>query len=237
MKVIQPSFELRTSSGILDAAKGIELLRWVEFNARISHRSEDAQTDDSWKRFIQAVVVEHGDYSVTEHATVTAILRVDRGVMCELRTHRIGAALVEGAYTVESTRFVNYGKKDADGNLKKEVEFIRPEFVGDDHVAAAASWRYMMHELELSYLEQLAMGQPPQIARSVLPNATACSMSITYNLRNWRHFFLMRTSKEAHPDFRRTSIPMLKQFQACIPLLFDDIVPMQRQIENMGKPR
>jgi thymidylate synthase (FAD) len=237
MKIIEPSFELYTSSGILDAPKGIELLRWVELNARISHKSEESQTEDSWKRFISEVVLKHGDYSVTEHATVTANLRVDRGVMCELRTHRIGASLVEGAYTVESTRFVNYGKKDVDGNLKRELEFIKPSFVGDDPVAASAAWNASMFEAEQSYLEQLMLGQPPQVARSVLPNATACSMAISYNLRNWRHFFLMRTSKEAHPDFRRTSIPMLKKFQGCIPLLFDDIVPLQRQIENMRQPR
>jgi len=33
------------------------MLQFVEKMARISHRSEEKQTDDSWKRFIQAVVL------------------------------------------------------------------------------------------------------------------------------------------------------------------------------------
>lgn len=237
MKIISPSFSLHTYEGELTPESGARLLKFVEFNARISHRSEEKQTPDSWCRFIQSVVCEHGDWSVCEHATVTALLRVDRGVMAELRTHRIGSTLVEGAYTVESTRFVNYGKKDTNGNFTREIEFIKPSFAGDNPVAADAAWNADMYAAEQGYLEQLEMGQPPEIARCVLPNATACSISISYNLRNWRHFFLMRTSKEAHRDFRRTSIPMLDEFKRTIPLLFDDIEPLARQIDNLRKAR
>jgi hypothetical protein len=43
---------------------GIGLLRKIEWNARISHRSEEAQTADSWLRFLTAVVMEKGDWSV-----------------------------------------------------------------------------------------------------------------------------------------------------------------------------
>ncbi|MBI3908849.1 MAG: FAD-dependent thymidylate synthase, partial [Pseudomonas fluorescens] len=30
---------------------------------------------------------------------------------------------------------------------------------------------------------------------------------MTGNLRNWRHFLIMRTTKEAHPQMRQVTIP------------------------------
>ena len=63
------------------------------------------------------------------------------------------------------------------------------------------------------------------------------SIIITGNLRNWRHFLLMRTTKEAHPQMRQVTIPLLKEFQAKIPILFEDIEPLARQVDNIGKGR
>jgi thymidylate synthase (FAD) len=83
----------------------------------------------------------------------------------------------------------------------------------------------------------LEHGASPQIARSVLPNALAATISVTGNLRNWRHFLLMRTSRETHPDFRRVTIPLLAEFKRLIPLLYDDIEPEARQVDNLGKAR
>lgn len=217
MKIIEPSFE------ILTPEDGIKSLQFIERMARISHRSEDKQTEDSWKRFIQAVVLEHGDFSVIEHSSATVLFRVDRGVTHELVRHRLFA------FTQESTRFVNYEKR--------EIEFIKPSFQGDDPVAAAAGWNADIYQAEQAYLDQMSMGQPPQIARSLLPNALASTIAVTGNFRNWRHFLLMRTSKETHPDFRRTTIPLLAEFKTRIPLLFDDIEPNVRQIDNIRKPR
>lgn len=48
---------------------------------------------------------------------------------------------------------------------------------------------------------------------------------------------IMRTSKETHPQFKQVSIPLLKEFQAKIPMLYDDIVPEQKQSEAMKKAR
>lgn len=198
------------------------MLRFIEQMARISHRSEDKQTEDSWRRFIQAVVLEHGDWSVVEHASLTVIFRVDRGVTHELVRHRLFS------FTQESTRFVNYGKK--------EIEFIVPTVI-QDNKNARFLWNVAVQESERTYLDLLGDGSRPQEARSVLPNALAATIATTGNFRNWRHFFLMRTSKETHPDFRRVADPLLKTFQTSIPLIFDDIEAGQRQIENLKKPR
>ena len=113
MKIIQPSFKLSTPyNGELTREDGIKMLRFIEGQARISHRSEEKQTSDSWEKFLQAVVIGHGDWSVTEHASVTATIRTDRGITHEIVRHRLFS------FTQESTRFVRYGNE--------EMEFIKP---------------------------------------------------------------------------------------------------------------
>ncbi len=199
---------------------GIGLLRKIEWNARISHRSEDKQTRDSWDNFIRRVVLEHGDWSVVEHASVTVDTTVDRGITHEWVRHRLFS------FTQESTRFVNYEKK-------MPALFVMPDL----NEAQRISWERNIEQAELSYKEMISQGCAPQIARSVFPNALASRISTTGNLRTWRHFLLMRTTKEAHPQIRQVTIPLLEQFKACIPILFSDIEPLARQVDNLKKPR
>ncbi len=224
MHIIEPTFDVLTP---VNAAAGIELLRTIEKLARISHRSEQLQTENSWERFIKFVVMDKGDWSVVEHAAATVIFRVDRGVTHELVRHRLFS------FTQESTRFVNYKKKG-------EMEFIMPAGMdGDaspDHIARTI-WKTAMVNAETDYLELVENGRPPQLARSVLPNALASTIAVTGNLRNWRSFFMLRCTLETHPDFRRVVIPLLKVFQDRIPLLFDDLIPNERQSISLSKPR
>lgn len=220
MKIIHPSFVIMDPQSF---QQGVDKLRIIERQARISHRSEDKQGDDTWHRFITAVVLEHGDWSVVEHATATVEFRVDRGVTHELVRHRLFS------FTQESTRFVNYGKK--------EIEFVEPAWNPGINEDAKTVWRMHMEDASKDYNFMLKNGASPQIARSVLPNATASTIVVTGNLRNWRHFFMMRTTIETHPDFKRVTIPLLSEFKQRIPLLYSDIEPDVRQVTSMAKAK
>jgi len=217
MRIIEPSFDILRPR---NKEEGIEQLRFIEQMARISHRSEDLQTDTSWERFIKFVVMTKGDWSVVEHAYATVVFRLDRGVTHELVRHRLFS------FTQESTRFVNYSKK---GNM----DFILPSEIAKDD----ADFRLAFQSAETEYLTQLGLGRSPQVARSVLPNGLASTIAVTGNLRNWRHLLIMRTTKETHPDFRRVMIPLLAEMQQRIPILYDDIIPEQKQSEALSKPR
>lgn len=76
---------------------------------------------------------------------------------------------------------------------------------------------------EEMYLQLIHAGAKPQEARSVLPNSLKTEVVMTANLREWRHFFKLRTSPAAHPQMREVAIPLLKEFQMLIPVVFDDI--------------
>ena len=233
MNLVEPYARLMD---VPDRAAGIALLKKIEWCGRISHRSEEAQTEESYDRFLRSVVLGHGDWSIVEHAVASVDAVVDRGITHEWVRHRIGS------YTQESTRFVNYEKK-------MPAAFVEPDGLSDDAEMAGSGerspfrlstselWQHAIRTAEQIYKCLIARGVTPQIARSVFPNALASRIVTTYNLRNWRHFFLMRTTREAHPQMRQVTLPLLKEFQEKIPILFEDIEPEAKQADNLRKMR
>jgi thymidylate synthase (FAD) len=206
---------------IIKDFNGIDLLRKIEFIGRISHRSEDAQTENSWERFIESVVMKHGDWSITEHACVSVDFYIDRGITHELVRHRIAS------YTQESTRFVNYEKK-------MPPSFVRPEGLSE---LQQETWEAGIDIAESYYRMMLSNGCTPQIARSVFPNALASRVVMTANLRNWRHVFMMRTTKETHPQMKQVMIPLLEEFKQEIPILYADIESNIKQSISIARGR
>lgn len=231
MNIVQPYAHLMD---VPDRAAGIMLLKKIEWCGRISHRSEESQTEDSWDRFIRTVVLGHGDWSIVEHASVTIDMLVDRGITHEWVRHRLCA------FTQESTRFVNYEKK-------MPPSFILPDGISEEAPRAANGektefsprdyWGHAISTAEGCYRGLIRNGCSPQIARSVFPNALASRIITTTNLRNLRHIMIMRTTKEAHPQMRQVTIPLLRELQEKIPILFEDIEPEQKQSEAMKRMR
>lgn len=222
MNIVKPYAEIQTISGFRDLVVGGRIaLEDIERYARVSHRSEERITPDSWRRFIYFVVLEKGDWSVTEHVLATVEFLVDRGITHEIVRHRIAS------YTQESTRFCNYGKKDG------QITVIEPPF--NNPLVEQKIWYESVAKAEQCYLRLLEVGVSPQIARSVLPNSLASKIICTMNLRTWRHFFMMRTTQEAHPQMRQVTIPLLEDFKKYIPLLYDDLVPEQKQSISLAR--
>lgn len=217
--VVQPDAEIR---GVYSRAQGVELLRNIEFYGRHSHDAQEKQTETSWEKFLQTWVVEHGDWSITEHEKITVIATMDRGISHEWVRHRIGS------YTQESTRFVNYTKPG------RSAKFVRPPLSKPE---SALVWEAAMTHAEEAYKTLIALGEAPQIARSVFPTGLKTTIVTTFNLRNWRHFLLMRTCREAHPQIKELCIPLLGAFQARIPLLYADIIPEEPQKVAAAKAR
>lgn len=230
MKIIKPYAKILD---LPDREAGIKLLKKIEWCARISHRSEDAQTDDSWERIIQSVVMNHCDFSVIEHASVSVDAVMDRGISHEWVRHRLFS------FTQSSTRFINHTKKIPPEFIQPELsEEVERAYNGEQiELSPQQLWQHSINTAENTYRKLIEAGYAPQIARSVLPNSLSTRIITSGNLRNWRHFLLMRTTKETHPQMREITIPLLEEFRAKIPLLFDDIIPLATQRENLRLPR
>ena len=204
MKIVEPSFEIVP-------VNGEEILKNIERAGRTCYKSEDKITADSARKFV-AAIIKSGHESVIEHEKVTARIICDRGVTHEIVRHRIAS------YSQESTRYCNYGN-DKFGN---ELTFIKPCFWKEDD-PKYMTWKYAMKNAEQAYMDLIRLGATPQEARSVLPNSLKTEIVVTMNLREWRHFFKLRTSPAAHPQIREVAIPMLERFKEIIPIVFDDI--------------
>jgi len=204
MKIISPSFE------ILQCPENVA--QTLELAGRVCYKSEDLITSDSANKFVQRMLDSKHE-SVIEHCSVTVRIVCDRGVSHELVRHRIAS------FSQESTRYVNYSK----GKFGSEITVIKPLFY-EEGTLQYDLWLSSCLSSQAAYMSLLQNGSTPQEARSVLPNSLKTEVVMTANVREWRHFFKLRTSKAAHPQMREIAIPMLNEFQQRIPVLFDDIL-------------
>ena len=205
MRIIPPSHE------IISMPDGREMLRNIELCGRVCYKSEDRITEDSAEKFI-SMILKSGHESVLEHEKITVKFICDRGVTHEIVRHRIAS------YSQESTRYCNYSK-DKFGN---EITFIRPFFWAEDDEKYEI-WKSCMQNVEDCYKKLMESGAKPEEARSILPNSVKTELVVTMNIREWRHFFRLRTSERAHPQMRECAIPLLEDLRSRVPLLFDDI--------------
>lgn len=209
MKVINAGYEILSpiSEG------GITELQHIEKIGRVCYKSEDRITEDgeSAKVFVK-VLIDRGHEAMLEHSSLAVKFIVDRGVSHELVRHRIAS------FAQESTRYCNYSK-DKFGN---EITVIKPVFFPDES-EQYAEWKSAMRLAESHYFSLLELGARPQEARSVLPNSLKTEIVVTANYREWRNFFKLRTASAAHPQMREVTIPLLRDLQKRIPVIFDDI--------------
>lgn len=206
MKVINTSHE------VLTPINGMEILQHIERVGRVCYKSEDRITEDSCIPFV-AKLIKNGHEAMIEHNSLSVKFICDRGVSHELVRHRIAS------FAQESTRYCNYGNDD------NGCTFINPCFWDEDdgNQTAFYIWHSAMEKAEGAYLALLKAGASPQQARAVLPNSLKTEITITANLREWRHFFKLRTAKAAHPQMREITIPLLNELKQRIPVIFSDI--------------
>lgn len=205
MKIIAPYHE------IISKIDGAEMLRNIELCGRVCYKSEDRITDGSAEKFV-GMILKSGHESVLEHEKITVRFVCDRGVTHEIVRHRIAS------YSQESTRYCNYSKDKFGG----EITFIRPCFWAEDDEKFAL-WKETMQSIEDSYVKLISLGAKPEEARSILPNSVKTEIMVTMNLREWRHFFKLRTAERAHPQIREIAIPLLNELKGLVPVIFDDI--------------
>lgn len=205
MKIINAGYEF------IAPIDGEVILKRIEQAGRVCYKSEDRITNDSAIKFAQNII-NRGHEAVLEHCSFTVKFIVDRGVSHEIVRHRIAS------YCQESTRYCNYSQ-DKFGN---EITVIKPYYLKEG-TTSYTLWSDAMQATENAYVGLLNCGCTPQEARSVLPNSLKTEVVVTMNIRAWRNFFKLRTSPAAHPQMREVAIPLLKDIQAKIPVLFDDI--------------
>lgn len=217
MKCIKPHFIIETD------INGNEILKQIEKIGRTCYKSEDKITEDSAVRFVSKLI-ENGHEAMIEHNAITVRFICDRGVTHEIVRHRLAS------YAQESTRYCNYSNDkfgneinaiDISGGI--ELDTKMSNYSLEIIKLILDEWILAMEDAERHYLKMIELGATPQIARGVLPTSLKTEIVVTMNLREWRHFFRLRTAISSHPQMRELAIPLLEEFKKLLPCVFDDI--------------
>ena len=212
MRVIEPNYRIETP---IDPEI---IMGTIEHFGRVCYKSENVITKDSSRKFV-IDLVKRGHESVLEHCSISVRIICDRGVTHEIVRHRIAS------YSQESTRYCNYTGEKFDN----QITVIKPCFFKPSSFAYQ-TWYNSCLSAETAYFDLIGWGAQPQEARSVLPNSLKTEIIVTMNLREWRHFFRLRTAPAAHPQMRQITIPMYEEFTRLLPLIFGDLL-----VDNIRK--
>lgn len=203
MKIIKPWIEI-------EKIDGKSIMQNIEKACRTCYRSENLITDESYKTLLKNCL-NRGHESILEHEKVTIRMCCDIGVYKDLTRHRFGS------FSIESTRYCNYGKDKFDN----EIKFIDPCNI--DSKELFNEWHSACTEIEQRYLKMAELGATPDQMRMILPHSTAAEVVMTANIREWRHILSLRAAKMTHPSVQQLMIPLLLYFKEEMPELFDNI--------------
>jgi thymidylate synthase (FAD) len=206
--------EVTQSAAIHVAYHPEEEVRKCVEAARLCYRSVGGGPDAD-ERLLRSCI-ERGHESVIEHGHVSLRVVTNRGVSHEIVRHRIAS------YSQESQRYVAYDKERFGG----QITFVTPTYMDldtDEGRALYAEWHRACKDAESSYMALRSQGVRPETARDVLNNATKTELVMTTNFREWRHFFELRCSREAHPQMRELACKMLGLLAGLTPVVFDDL--------------
>ena len=229
---------------ILTPIDGMAILKHLEMIARVCYKSEDKITDESCLKFI-GMLINRGHEAMIEHFNLSIKFICDRGVSHEIVRHRVAS------FGQESTRYCNYSKEKFGGEItfvmpcwfSENAKSLANHYcIHEDGTYALTYnwitkdetiWLKQMLSAEKAYKELLAGDYEehqapvrkwtPQEARSVLPNSLKTEIVMTANMREWRHFFKLRTAEAAHSQMREITIPLLLELKKLMPVIFDDI--------------
>ncbi len=204
MKIVEPWIEV-------EKFDGMKIMKNIERACRTCYRSEGLITDTSYESLIKNCINrQHG--SVLEHEKISVRICCDIGFYKDITRHRAGTA-----FSIESTRWCNYGKD----KFENEIKFINPVHIKDPNNYAC--WKECMKNIETYYMAMSNNGAKPDELRMLLPHSTAAEITMTCNIREWRHILSLRCAKMTHPSIRQILIPLLLYFKQEMPCLFEDI--------------
>lgn len=218
------------SEGILQpnyfsASEGENL---IEFAGRGCYQSWDRPNPETAKTqdYVTKNIIGKGHESVLEHVSATFyITGVSRSLTHELIRHR------HLSFSELSQRYVDMA----------DVQYVMPPAIRDGiqqnepdatPEEMDAHWQWMFSDVAEDYnggvSELTSMGcsrkQAREASRTVLPNATETKLTVTGNLRAWRHVIKLRGSLHADAEIRELAVELYRQLSAEYPSVFADLI-------------
>lgn len=241
MKIIKPAVYVQKFDGT-------KIMKSIEKACRTCYRSEGLITDDSYKKLLTNCI-NRGHESVLEHEKITIQMVCDIGVYKDLTRHRFASFSIESTRycNYEKDKFESEIKfiepvffkgnidlfeadknsvfvfPTEDGKEIKEITNNIDHIQNDKEMHKTYIWYNTMKQIEQSYMEMSRIGATPDQMRMILPHSTAALVTMTANIREWKHILELRASKMAHPSVQQVMIPIAKLFEKEMPEIFNSL--------------
>lgn len=169
--------------------------------ARVSHGKEDKTGDDPDKDLkLMRYLAEHKHFSPFEHQSATFLVEAPLYVAREWMRHRTQAFNeISMRYTSDpsDTYYIpETFRAQATKNKQSSAGAIEDQELAERHYVSA------IREAVAGYEHLLAAGVAREIARGVLPTSMVTRFYASANLRNWAHWYHLRSAPDAQLEIR-----------------------------------
>lgn len=189
---------------LLDNKSYEDILDKIETAGRTCYKSTKKDDIKAKEQFVRGLI-KRGHESVIEHECLTFKVITDRAIANEIVRHRLSS------YSQQSSRYVDLSNLKAILPMNIEKDEIGLEIVK------------CLQQCESSYKKLIDMGVKKDIARSVLPLATATELVMTMNFRSLRHFLKLRLHKSAHENIRDVARQIYDIVKDKYPVFIEDL--------------
>lgn len=191
-----------------------DALDLIEYSGRVDYGSKSLAK--LGEREIIRRWIDSGHQSMLEMADVAFLITCTRVVSHELVRHR------HASFQQESQRYVKYDEETED-----DLFFVPEEIRGNEE--AERVYREHLTASLVTYKRLKDLGMKSQIARYALPNATRTRIVMKSNLRDWRHFCMLRMHSSAQPEMQDVARQIYAYLNDLYPEVFADI---QQRLEE-----
>lgn len=189
---------------LLDSKSYEDILDKIETAGRTCYKSPKKDWLVEKEQFVRGII-KRGHESVIEHECLTFKIITDRAIANEMVRHRLAS------YSQQSTRYVDLS----------DLRVILPLDI-EAHSVGYAMVDFLQ-QCEQFYQKLIELGAKKDIARAVLPQATATEIVMTMNFRALRHFLKLRLHKSAHANIRDIARKIYDIVKEKYPVFVEDL--------------
>lgn len=163
--------------------------------------------------------IQHGHWSVFEHAHLTLEIKTSLAVATQILRHGKGFCFQQFSQRYSDPTDMGFEyidlRKQAAKNRQSSTEPL-PDDVAD---ALQARIHDLQHQTLKLYDDMLEAGVARECARFILPQATSTRLYMTGNVRSWIHYLQLRTQPDTQSEHRQVALAAQAIFVEQLPTI------------------
>ena len=166
--------------------------------AYIARVSSPNQENPEYARLLK-YCLDHGHFSVFEHAHMTLEISTSRMISAQILRHR---SFTFSEFSQRYAEPMDYVPVKA----RRQAEKNRQSSVDDAPIHVQAWWETVQQDVFLdaqrAYEDAISYGVARECARAILPMNTATRLYMTGSVRSWIHYIQLRTQEDTQWEHR-----------------------------------